>query len=145
MYHHVYMRNGAAYVPTVGKMGKGFYRDIEPVAVVAVGNTEALRKALEQMIFRGNPDVPILRRGEWPPPVVLKYAGVKSWTAFQHGMLLWGVEESDNIFKIIGKRKKADGATVDDPEQTITFPVGSKIEDVVGRMIAIIQQAVHRH
>jgi hypothetical protein len=61
MYHHVYMRNGAAYVPTVGKMGKGFYRDIEPVAVVAVGNTEALRKALEQMIFRGNPDVPILR------------------------------------------------------------------------------------
>jgi hypothetical protein len=70
---------------------------------------------------------------------------VKSWAAFQHGMLLWGVEESDNIFKIIGKRKKADGATVDDPEQTITFPVGSKIEDVVGRMIAIIQQAVHRH
>jgi hypothetical protein len=145
MYHHLYLRNGTVYLPTLGIMGKGFYRDIEPVAVTPVANSEALRKALEQMISRGNPHVPILRRREWPPPVVLKYAGVKSWAAFQRGMLLWGLEESNNIFKIIGKRKKPDGATVDDPEQTIAFPVGSKIDEVIGRMIAIIQQAVHRH
>ena len=37
MYHHLYLRNGAVYDPTVGKMGKGFYRDIEPVASYAVG------------------------------------------------------------------------------------------------------------
>jgi hypothetical protein len=145
MYHHLYLRNGTVFLPTLGMMGKGFYRDIEPVAVTPVTNTEGLRKALEQMISRGNPHVPILGRRKWPPPVVLKYAGVKSWAAFQRGMLLWGLEENNNVFKIIGKRRKADGATVDDPEQTITFPFGSKIEEVVGRMIAIIEQAAQLH
>jgi hypothetical protein len=145
MYHHLYLRNGTVFLPTLGIMDKGFYRDIEPVAVTPVANTEALRKALEQMISRGNPQVPILRRREWPPPVVLKYAGVKSWVAFQRGMLLWGLEQSDGIFKIIGKRKKPDGATVDDPDQTITFPSGSKIDEVIRRMIAIIEQAAQRH
>lgn len=75
---------------------------------------------------------------------MLKYAGVKSWAAFQRGLSLWGLEKSGGIFKIIGKRKTEDEATVDDPEQTITFPVGSKVEDVVGRMIAIIQQSARR-
>jgi hypothetical protein len=126
-------------------MGKGFYRDIEPVAITPVANTEALRKALEQMISRGNPHVPMLRRREWPPPVVLNYAGVKSWAAFQRGMLLWGLEESDNVFKIVGKRKKTDGATVDDPNQTIIFPRESKIDEVIGQLIAVFQRAVHNH
>lgn len=66
MYHHLYLRNGTVYLPTLGKMGKGFYRDIEPVIVTPVANTEGLRKALEQIISRGNPDVPILRGGSGP-------------------------------------------------------------------------------
>jgi hypothetical protein len=144
MYHHLYLRNGTVYLPIVGKMGKGFYRDIEPVIVTPVANTEGLRKALEQTVARGNPDVPILRRRELSAPVVLKYAGVKSWAAFQRGLLLWGIEKKNGIWQIMGKRKKPDGATVDDAEQTITFPLGSKIDDVIERLIAIIQQAARK-
>jgi hypothetical protein len=141
MYHHLYLRNGAVYLPTLGKMGKGFYRDIEPVTVAPVADTYGLRQALKQTISRGNPNVPILRRRELPAPVLLKYAGVKNWASFQRGLLLWGIEEKNGIWQIIGKRKKPDGATVDDAEQTITFPFGSKIDDVIERLIAIIQQA----
>ena len=43
---HIYLRNGAVYIPTMGKMDKGFYRGVEPVAVIPVSNTEALRQAL---------------------------------------------------------------------------------------------------
>ncbi len=141
MYYQVYLRNGTVYVPTTGMMDKGFYRGIEPVAVISASNTEDLRRALAATIARGNPIVPMLQRREWPPPVVLKYAGVKSWSAFERGMTLWGIEENNQTFEIIGKRKKPDGATVDDPEQTITFPPGTPADSVIERMIAILQAA----
>ena len=53
MYCHLYLRNGTVYVPTMGKMDKGFYRDIEPVAVVSAANIEAVRQALADAIARG--------------------------------------------------------------------------------------------
>jgi hypothetical protein len=54
---HISLRNGIVYMPTMGKMSKGFYRGVEPVAVVAAENTEALRQALNGTIARGNPAV----------------------------------------------------------------------------------------
>jgi hypothetical protein len=140
MYYQIYLRNDTVYLPTMGMMDKGFYRGVEPVAVIFVCNTEALHGALETMIACGNPKVPMLLRREWPAPVLLKYAGVKSWSAFERGMTLWGIEERDGIWRIVGKRKKADGATVDDPEQTITFPPGVSVDDVIQRMISTLQQ-----
>ncbi len=140
MYSHFYLRNGTVYVPTMGIMEKGFYRGIEPVAVVSVMNTDALHDALAATIARGNPVVPKLRRREWPPPVVLKYAGVKSWSAFERGMMLWSIEERDGVWKVVGTRKGSDGAMVDDPEQTVSFPPGAPVQDVVNRMIAILQE-----
>ncbi len=144
MYCHLYLRNGVVYVPTMGKMDKGFYRGVEPVAVVSVSNSEALHQALAATIARGNPDVPKLRRREWPPPVLLKYAGVKSWSAFERGMLLWSVTEKDGTFQIAGQRKQPDGMWRGDPEQTITFPPGSTADDVIERIIAIVQDAADK-
>jgi hypothetical protein len=144
MYFSISLRGGIVYVPTMGKMDKGFYRGIEPVTVVPATNSDALRTSLLDTIARGNPVVPVPKRREWPPPVVLRYAGVKSWPAFERGMALWGIEERDGIWHIIGKRKKADGTTIDDPEQTISFPPGAPVQDVVNRMIAILQQAAQK-
>lgn len=144
MYFSISLRNRVVYLPTMGKMDKGFYRGIEPVAVVPAANSDALRTSLLDTIARGNPDVPMLKRREWPPPVVLKYAGVKSWSAFDRGMTLWGIEERDSIWHIVGKRKEASGARVDDPEQTISFPPGTSVPDVVNRMIAVLQQTAQK-
>jgi hypothetical protein len=69
-------------------MDEGFYRGVEPVAVVSASNTGELRQALRATIARGNPAVPILRRSEIPLPVLLKYAGVKSWSAFERHAVL---------------------------------------------------------
>jgi hypothetical protein len=79
----LYLRNGTVYLPTMGKMDEGFYRGVEPVAVVAATNTDGVRQTLRATIARGNPVVPMLRRSEWQPPVLLKYAGVKTSSAFK--------------------------------------------------------------
>ena len=144
MYFSISLRDGVVYLPTMGKMDKGFYRGIEPVAVVPAINSDALRTALLDTIARGNPVVPMLKRREWPPPIVLKYAGVKGWSAFERGMMLWGIEERGGVWQIIGKRKKTDGAMVDDPDRIIAFPTGASVEDVVDRMVAILQQTVRK-
>ena len=141
MHSNFYLRKGIAYIPTMGKMEKGFYRGVEPVAVVAASNTEELRKALQSTIARGNPTVPMLRRREWPPPVLLKYAGVGSWSAFERGMSLWSISDQDGVFQIAGKSKQPDGMWKDDPELTISFPPGTTIDDVIERMITILQDA----
>jgi FAD/FMN-containing dehydrogenase len=64
---HLYFRKGTVYLPTMGKMDEGFYRGVEPVAVVSASNTQEVRQALRATIARGNPVVPILRRSEFPP------------------------------------------------------------------------------
>jgi hypothetical protein len=138
------LRNGVVYIPTMGKMDKGFYRGVEPVAAVQASNTDALRQALAETIARGNPHVPMLRRRDWPPPVVLKYAGVKSWSAFARGMRLWGIVEKDGCFQIAEQEKKSDGMWRDDPSQVVDFPSGATVDEVVDRMITILQVAARK-
>lgn len=141
MYCDICLRKGTVYIPTMGKMGEGFYRGIEPVAVVAVSNAEALRQALNAAILRGNPIVPMLRRSEWTQPVVLRYAGVKSWAAFERGMRLWEIDEKDDVIQIVEKKRQSDRMWRGAPGQTITFPRGTPISDVVEHMIATLQDA----
>jgi len=125
----------------MGKMDKGFYRGVEPVATVAVSNTDELRQALAKTIARGNPHVPMLRRREIPAPVLLKYAGVKSWSAFERGMRQWSIVERQGSFQIAKQEKKPDGMWRDDPDQIVDFPAGASVDDVIERMIAILQDA----
>jgi hypothetical protein len=141
MYCDVSLRKGTVFIPTMGRMDQGFYRGVEPVAVVSASNTEALRKALAETIARGNPDVPMLRRSEWRPPVVLKYAGVKTWSTFERGMQLWSIEDKGDRFQIAGQRKQPDGMWRDDPEQIVTFPAGAAVDEVIDQMVAILQVA----
>jgi hypothetical protein len=70
-----------------------------------MSNTDALRQALLDTIARGNPAVPRLARGQSYSPVTLKYAGVKTWSAFERGTSYWGIEERDGIFRIVFHQK----------------------------------------
>jgi hypothetical protein len=104
MHCHLYLRKGRVFIPTSGLVPGGPYRDIEPVAVVEVSDTDGLREAFRETIARGNPPPPPYPR-PYPPPVVVKFAGVKSWAAFARGALPWSIEEESGIFQIIGRRR----------------------------------------
>ena len=82
MHSTCYLRRGIVYIPTLGMMDKGLYRDVEPVAVSPSSNSEALRRAFAEVFARGNPQVPVPKQPDASPSVLLKYAGVKTWRAF---------------------------------------------------------------
>lgn len=140
MHFHLYLRKCTVFVPTTGLVQGGPYRDMEPVAVAALSNPDAVRQALRAAILRGNPPAPRYPPGGHPQPVVVKYAGVKSWSAFARGTLPWSINESDGKYQIMGYSRHPDGWR-EDPEQKVDLPVGSTVDDAIDRMIAILQDA----
>jgi hypothetical protein len=72
---HSYLRKGKVFVPTFGRVDRGLYRDVEPVAVVDVSDAEALRCTFRETIARGNPPTghiraPIRRRSSSNMPAL---------------------------------------------------------------------------
>jgi hypothetical protein len=147
MHCHIYLRKGMVIIPTSGSVHRGLHRDVEPVAAVAASDTDAVRRALLDTIARGNPLTAYYSRGTYPQPVVLKYAGVKTWSAFARGTSNWTIKEKDGRYQIVGYKMHPDG-WVEDPEQITSFAVGTTLDDVVDRAIEIVQEAardqVHR-
>jgi len=143
MLFHIHLRRGVVYVPTVAKRETGAYTDIEPVAVVPVADTGGLHRALADTIARKNVIIP-RPKGKWPPPVLLKYAGVKTWSAFARDTSMWSIEETDGNFQIVGYRMHSKGYWEQDPDQKTPFPPGSTVDQVIDCMIAILQNAA-RH
>jgi hypothetical protein len=141
---HLYLREGALFVPTTGKVDVGLYRDIEPVGVVDISNTEGVREILRATISRGNPATPHFSRGNYPQPVVLKYAGVKTWSAFARDARSWSIQHEDCGYQFVGHGKHPKGYWVEDPEQTIKFPPQTAVDTVIDRVIAILQESA-RH
>jgi hypothetical protein len=141
-----YLRNKIVYVPTMGRRkSEPVYSTIEPVSVVPLENAEGVRNALLEAIARGNITIPTPdRQALRAPPLILKYAGVKSWSAFFRSASTWSITEDDGVYKIGFWRKKPRGYWEPDLEHEIQFPAGTTVDDVVDRMIGIIQEAARQ-
>jgi hypothetical protein len=144
MLFNSYLRKSVVYVPTVVKLQTGAYVDVEPVAVTSVTDTVGLRRAFLDAIARKNAIVPPPPKDKWPPPVLLKYAGVKTWSSFARDASIWSIGDRDGNFQIIGYRDHPDGYWAPDSEKKIDFPPGSRVEVVIDRMIAILQDAARQ-
>ncbi|HWE75007.1 MAG TPA: hypothetical protein VG328_17735 [Stellaceae bacterium] len=135
---HCYLRRGAVFLPTTGKVDKNVYFLVEPVAVIPVSNTGALRTALRETIARGNPVVEYDREA---PPVLCKYAGVKSWSTFARNASLWVMDDTNGALRIEPNTRDSRGAFSPDKTVIETLPAGSTIDDLTDRMIAVLQEA----
>jgi hypothetical protein len=141
---NLYIRNGTAYVPTVAQAQAGghlgYFMEIDPVAVVSVTDTEALQRAIKEVVSKGNPIVPAPpTRAAFPKPVVLKHAKVKSWSAFAEGTLPWTIVEQSGNYQIKPKRRRSDKGWEDDPTRIESLPFGTTIDEVVQRLVAMVQ------
>jgi hypothetical protein len=74
---------------------------------------------------------------------VVKYAGVKSWGTFARGASPWSIKENDGIYQLVGNQKGPTG-WVEDPEQRVEFPPGTAVDQVIDRMIVILQDAARK-
>jgi hypothetical protein len=135
------LKNVIVYVPTNVKTEAGFYMHREPVAVVPAANTDALRHAFQAVMMKGNEVVPTPKRDAFPPPVLPKYAGAKSWAAFMKDASEWAINEDNGNYDIVPYRKDPEGsqAWVADKARKSQFPAGTTRDQVIERMIEIIQ------
>jgi hypothetical protein len=136
-----YLRKGIVYVPTLGRVGRAHYRVVEPITVTPVSQTSDLRDAFREAIARGNPTVPPLPIRDRPPPLMLKYARVSSWAAFERSTLTWDLTRKDGAYEIIGHRRRADRGWEPDPTNTIILGRDSTAEDLIDRIVAILQDS----
>ncbi len=138
---HTYLRSGIVYIPTVAKLTTGAYLDVDPVVVESVANAMGLHRAFLETNARKNPIISPPPKGKWPPPVLLKYTRVKSWSALARGASMWSIGDERGHYQIIGYRDHPDGYWVPDPDQTINLPLDSPIAAVIDRMIDVLQKA----
>jgi hypothetical protein len=143
MLFQVYLRRGLVYVPTTAMREGGAYTAIEPVAVVPVIKSNEIHVALLDAIGRKNIIVPV-PKGKWPAPVLLKYAGVKTWSDFAHDASTWYIQEEDSEYQIGGYRMNQKGYWEEDPNQKIDFQSGTSLDTVLDQMVDILQEAAGR-
>jgi hypothetical protein len=141
MLHRCVLRKGLVYLPTVVNQGIGLYMDVEPVTVVSVTDTEGLRRVLRDTIPKENPFVAPSVEDARRRRILLKYTGDKSWPALMRNAWVWSINKKDGKYKIAGFHVHEKGYWEEDPEQTIEFPPETTVDDVVERMIAILQDA----
>jgi len=137
----IYLRKGIVYVPTVAQTEAGFYLGVEPVDVVPVANTEALQRAILRAIKTGNPKIATPTRANFPEPVLLRYANVKSWPVFEKNALFWNVAEKNGLYEIYRGRKRADRGWDDDPAQIQRIQPGLGLHEICDRIASLIQSA----
>ncbi len=140
MLFQCYLRGGVVYVPTTAKRGTSVYTAIEPVAVVSAADTAGLTRAFRDVIARKNVTVPPIK-GKWPAPIILKYAGVNTWSAFARQASTWNIEENEGTYQIVGHKMHPKGYWVEDANQKTKFPPGTNLGTVIDHMIAILQEA----
>jgi hypothetical protein len=141
MLHRCVLRKDLVYLPTVVNQGIALYMDVEPVTVVSVTDTEGLRRVLRDTIPKENPFVAPSIEDARRRPILLKYTGDKSWPALMRKACDWSIKRTDGTYEIAGHHFHEKGYWEEDPEQTIEFPPETTVDDVVERMIAILQNA----
>jgi hypothetical protein len=141
---HIYLRNGAVYVPTVVRLESGAYMNVEPVAVVPAMNIKGLRRAFLNATAKENKVVPKPSKGAWPAPVLPKCAGVKTWRDFARGASAWNITETSGKYRIVGHRMHEKEYWVEDADQRLDFPPNTSVDAVIVRMIEILQEAQAR-
>jgi hypothetical protein len=141
MLYKLYLKKSTVYIPTTVNQARAVYMDVEPVTVVPVADTEALRRAMRDTIPKENRFVPPSVEDARKPPVLLKYTGDKSWSAFMRGTSPYSIYEKDGKYQIEGYHVHRKGYWERDKNQTIEFPVETPLDDVIDRTITVLQDA----
>jgi hypothetical protein len=102
---NLYIAGEKLIVPTSAKAEAGFGIEVEPVFVALLADAACCSDAIAQTLERGNPSVPTPNWKTAPSPVVLRHAGVKSWSAFLRKARGWVVKKQPGSFLVAPLRK----------------------------------------
>jgi hypothetical protein len=137
--------NDVVYIPTSYLVERGgpFFEG-EPLESVSVEQTKRLRLAFLAAIDRGN--APISRaqvaafRAVNTPPMLVA-TGARSWNALDKEMKgSWSIVEKDGVYQIRVDQPMEPRGWHEDKAKRVEFPLGTPVEAVIDRLIAMIQE-----
>ena len=108
---------------------------VEPVDVQKVETVEALERLLLVAIARGNPVVPTPTRQNFPRPVMERYCGLKSLSAFERTATCWSISGDGIVYRIYEWRRseRYRGAWEEARETEVQLPAKTPLKDVARR------------
>jgi hypothetical protein len=113
-----------------------------------VEQTERLRQAILTAIGRGNPTISrdqaraLLHSKDDP---LLKATGARSWHVLdRHTQGLWSIDENNELYQIRVDEPMQPRGWHEDKSKRIEFPPGTPVEDVIDRLIAMIQECARQ-
>lgn len=122
---HVYVRDELVIIPRVSLTTAGYFLDTEPVAVSSLRTVDEFARALDAVIAAGNPSVPTPTRDAFPKPVVLDYARVRSWKAFERASVCFSISRVGAEFELFATDRDEDGQWTDSPGEICRIPVSA--------------------
>ena len=136
MIWYIYLRKGLVFVPTVSRTEAGYYMDINPVAVHAASDYAGIVDSILTSISRGNPVIATPSRGNYPAPVILAHAQVKSWGTFEKSAVCWKVRLKESEYQLCLMRKSHGRGWEDDPAKTENHATPSELARRICELIA---------
>lgn len=122
-------------VPTMGRTDAGFYIGIDPVEVRDSTDRAGAEEAMLRTVERGNPMIPTPTRNNFPDPVVLKYANVKSLSTFEKAAKSWKLSKNDRGYIIAPYRLRRDAGADEDTENEEQISEDVPLREVVHRLV----------
>jgi hypothetical protein len=139
------LHKGVVHIPTTYKIAsEGFFCEHAPLTSVPVEQTETLRQAVLDAIERGNPlmnrdEFGTLSRSRAAP--MLAATGARSWNALDRQMQgSWSVTDRNGVYEIRVDQPMQPRGWHEDKTKRVEFPPGTPVDDVITRLIAMIQE-----
>jgi hypothetical protein len=141
--------NGTIYIPTSHIVERdGFFFEGAPLDSVPVEQTERLRQAILTATERGNPLISrdqarVLIHGKGSP--LLKATGARSWNALDRQTEgLWSLRGKNAVYEIRVNQPMEPRGWHEDKTKRVEFPPDTPVEDVIDRLIAMIQECARQ-
>lgn len=139
------LHKGVVHIPTSYLVERdGFYVHDTPLESVPVEQTEAMRQAILATIKRGNLRISrdqaraAIHSKDDP---LLRATGARSWYALDREMTgSWSLVEKDGLYQIRVDQPMETHGWHEDESKRVRFPAGTAIEEVIERLIAMIQE-----
>ena len=137
-------RTGAVLIPCAAKTEAGFWLSVEPVEVAHTDDETSILSGVRKIAAQGVRSVPTPARDAFPKPIMLKYAGSKTWSAFQKIHVLINLERNSNgQFSIQPCRKAEDRSYVPDLAALKVLPIEATLDDAASEVIQLIKSGRH--
>ncbi|MFX1678910.1 hypothetical protein PV762_06735 [Mitsuaria sp. CC2] len=140
MLWNVYLREGLVLMPTMAKTDAGFFIEVEPVSVVRSDKLEDIARALKANIQRGNPLIETPSRDNFPKPVVLPYAKVKTWSTFEKKVQCWKILWDGSEYQLKPQRRASTRGLEDVPGELSSFGGVAGLDQLVNSLIERIDK-----